>query len=147
MARSWPERLARRVPRLVDSLNKLEDKGRTSDPKFDKLLKELAALCDQILTARETAEAELHQAKTDAIFHRRRMESETAKLKQEREEFSREVADGRKRLSDGEADLLRRSQIVDRDRVALAESLERSGAAERKYNQFIEHMKKASAKL
>lgn len=143
MPRSWPERLAKRVPRLVDSLNKLEDKGRTKDPQFGKMLKELAELCGQILVAREQAEAELHQAKTDTIFHRRRMEEDTAAFKKERAAFASEVEELRKRLDEGEADLRRRSQLVDRDRHALAEALERAGAAERKYIQFIEHMKKA----
>lgn len=146
MPRSWPERVAKRSKRLMQSLDILERKGRTDKP-YETLIGELAELCDQIVPAVEEAKRELHQVKTDAIFWRRKMEEDTAAFKRDRQDFADWSESQRKRLKDGGEDLARQKGEIAKERAELADALSRAGEMETKCQRFLDTVETARGKL
>ena len=147
MPRSWPERLAKRVPRLIDGLNKMEDKGRQNDPHFEKMLCELADLCSQMAETQEKARAELHDIETKVIFHRREMERKSEQFKKDRAALDRLAEETRRKLKEGQEDLKRQAGEVSKERAELAAEKERTQEARRRYQNFMKSLKRASDKL
>ena len=118
------ERLAKRAGRLAQTVSKLEAKGRASDPSFREKLAEIETLYPQIIKAHDEAKADLHQAKTDAIFARRKMAKERAKLKKDREAFEQECAKARAARKKEQATARHLAEEVAKERASLAEATE-----------------------
>ena len=133
--------------RLSTNLDMMEAKGRTSDHAYGRMLAEMGDLCCQILSARDQANAELHQAKTDAILLRRAMAKEQAGLRASQDKFAIEQQEARAQRKADHAETSRiRSELVG-ERASLTEATDRAKEAERKFTDFMDQMKKASAKL
>ena len=147
MPRYEPERFARRAERLVQTLDKLHSKGRFSDPKYRKLIGELADICDQILDAREQAQRDLERAIMDAQNSRKRRKLAEAKLKAEREAFLKEMTECRDAMQRGEADLKRQLTEIRNERNLLAEAQAEAETAKHRCEEFMAQMKGAAATL
>lgn len=147
MTRSWPERLAKRIGRLSENLDQIEAKGRTSDKAYSRMLEELGDLCRQILDARDEAQAELNQTKTDALFIRRKLADEKNWLKAERESFEKERVEFRACRKASEAETVRVQGELAKERAELQAATDRAKEAERKFRKFIETIDNARSQI
>lgn len=147
MPRYEPERFAKRAERLVQTLDKLHAKGRFSDPKYRKLIGELAGICDQILDAREKAQADLQRTLMDAENSRKRRKLAEEKLKAEREAFIKEMTECRDSMERGQADLKRQLTEIRNERNLLAEKQAETELAKHRCNEFMKQMQGAAASL
>lgn len=147
MVRSWPERLAKRVPRLTQTLDKMEDRGRTSDPHYSKILAELAELCEQIIEATEEAKHELSQVRTEATLSRRKLAEERDAFKAERDAFNSMREQTLCALRSGGENLKRQLDEVASERAALAQDRDITEASRRQYEAAVAVFKKGMAGL
>lgn len=141
------KRAAARGLRLVDSVEKLETKGRTKSKDYRARIKELSDLAPQIVAAREKAEAELHQIRTDGIFARRSMQEQQEALTRDRAAFEQKKAEINSKRKEEQSELKRQMAEIQRERRELSEAQAAAETAKQKYEAAMQKIQKAAAAI